>query len=395
MTWLQFFFWLSLGILFYCYTGYGMLVFVLNRIRAIFRPRPPLPENNPPLPVTLVVTAYNEEDVLPEKIRNIAAIDYPAALLKVIIVTDGSSDHSPGLVSRFPGLRLLHEPARKGKYAAVKRAMLYVDTPFVVFSDANAILNPDCLRKMMRHYADPRVGGVAGEKKIGTSRVVSAMGQAEGLYWKYESFLKRADAGLWTVVGAAGELFSIRTELFSALGDEWILDDFIISMQVCLQGFTIAYEPGAFATESASASLAEEEKRKIRIAAGAYQSIGFLKNRLSFFRQPLLTFQFISRRLLRWVVCPLMLGVLFVSSIILISLPGHSVFYDAFVWAEGIFSAMALAGYLLVRAGKRAGLFTIPFYFIFMHYCLARGFARYRNGTQTVLWEKSMRQAVE
>lgn len=395
MTLLTILLWLSLGILFYCYIGYGMLAFMVTKAGKLLRPR--LNENKEPvwLPVTLVVTVYNEEAVLLQKIRNIRELDYPPELLRVLFVTDGSADNSAALVGQYPFINLLHQPERKGKYAAIKRAMQAVQTPIVVFSDANAMLNPDSIRKLVAHYRDPKVGGVAGEKKIVGGKDASAVGQAEGWYWKYESLMKKLDAGLYTVVGAAGELFSIRTNLFTGLNDDLILDDFIISMQVCQQGYKIEYEPGAWATESPSVSLAEEEKRKIRIAAGSFQSLAFVKNSFNLFRHPLLSFQFISRRLLRWVFCPLLLIGLPVLTVMIVSSPGHPVLFNWIGIAQLVFYGAAFGGYLLVRAGKKAGIFNIPFYFVFMNYCLIKGFARYIRGRQTVLWEKTLRQAVE
>lgn len=214
------------------------------------------------MPATIIVTAYNEETILEQKIKNTLAIDYPADKLRIIIITDGSTDGSEKIVQQYPSVVLLHQAERRGKYAAIKRAMQQVKTPIVVFSDANTMLNVACLKRIAVHYKNEKVGGVAGEKKIIRDKNVSAVGEAEGLYWQYESFMKRLDASLNTVTGAAGELFSIRTSLFRELNDELILDDFVISMQICLQGYKIEYEPEAFATEQPSISLAEEEKEK-------------------------------------------------------------------------------------------------------------------------------------
>jgi cellulose synthase/poly-beta-1,6-N-acetylglucosamine synthase-like glycosyltransferase len=273
--------------------------------------------------------------------------------------------------------------------------MQRVDTPVVIFSDANTMLNKESVEYIAAHYHDPKVGGVAGEKKILLNHHISAVGEAEGLYWRYESFMKKLDAGLNTVVGAAGELFSVRTELFKEFDDSLILDDFVISMQVCLQGYKIAYEPEAFATELPSASLYEEEKRKVRISAGAYQSIGYLKNCLNVFKYPLLSFQFFSRRLLRWIFCPTMLVILFFTNIYIVNKQPQPDFYLWFMYAQLSFYFFAFAGWLFVRAGRRLGLFAIPFYFVFMNYCLVRGFIKFMKGRQTVLWEKSLRQAIE
>lgn len=393
MTALVYIFWISLSILFYCYIGYGLILFLFNNIKVLFVTDRNKKSANLP-PVTLIISVYNEESILEQKIINTLAIDYPAGFLKILFVTDGSDDASVDIIKKYPQADFIHQANRRGKYAAIKRAMRQVQTPVVVFSDANTMLNPECLKKMMLHYADEKVGGVAGEKKILRNNYESAVGEAEGLYWQYESFLKKSDAEFYSIVGAAGELFSIRTRLFKELNDEIILDDFIISMQVCLQGYKIKYEPDAFATESPSASLQEEEKRKTRISAGAYQSVGYLKGALNFFKHPLLSFQYISRRLLRWIFCPLALISLLLTNIIIVSRQFDNV-YNSLLLGQIFFYAFALGGWLFVRAGKRAGLFTIPFYFVFMNYCLIKGFVRFVRRKQPVLWEKSLRQVME
>lgn len=385
-------FWFSFSILFYCYLGYGLIAMIIVAIKNTFKNIRHKPSPGYFLPVTMIVTAYNEEKIIREKILNLLELDYPADKLTIILVTDGSDDQTVSIASSFPRIHLLHEPERKGKYAAIKRAVREVTTPVIFFSDANAMMNRQAIKKMVNHYSDPKTGGIAGEKKILNHNTFSAVGEGEGLYWQYESFMKRLDAGLHTVIGAAGELFSIRTELFKNFPDDLIIDDFVISMQVCLQGFKIEYEPGAFAAEPPSASLAEEEKRKVRISAGAYQSIGYLKDALNITRHPLLAFQFISRRLLRWLFCPLMLLILFLSNCVIVLINPLSL-YNSMLLFQVVFYLAALTGWSLVRHSKKAGLFTIPFYFVFMNYCLVKGLIKYRQGRQSVLWEKALRQA--
>lgn len=389
----EIFFWVSFGLLFYCYIGYGLILFLLNNIRVLFLKEKKYPDTELP-PLTLIVTAYNEAAILKQKINNTLAIDYPADKMDVVFVTDGSSDGSPEIIKNYPFIKVLHQDKRNGKYAAIKRAMRKVKTPVVVFSDANSMLNPECLKKIVVHYSDNKVGGVAGEKKIFRNNYESVVGEAEGIYWQYESFMKKQDAEFYSVAGAAGELFSIRTELFMELDDDIILDDFVISMQVCLRGYRMEYEPDAFATESPSASLFEEEKRKTRISAGAYQSIHYLKECLNIFRHPLLSFQYISRRLFRWIFCPIALIALLTTNLLMV-IGENSNFYSSFLLMQSFFYAFAFLGWMYVRSGKRAGLFTIPFYFVFMNYCLVKGFIRFIKGKQTVLWEKSIRQAME
>ncbi len=381
----------SFAILFYCYLGYGILVLLISVFRNIFRDQK---KTGDPewLPVTLIISAYNECSVIESKIKNTLALDYPEHLLQILFVTDGSSDGSHLILQSYPRIRVLHQPERQGKYAAICRAMREVNTPVVVFSDCNAMLSAASIRLMIRHYADPRTGGVAGEKKV-LENTGSGIGAAEGLYWRYESWHKKRDADLFTVVGAAGELFSIRTALFRPYSKPVILDDFITSMQVCFQGYRMAYEHGAFATEPPSFNLREETKRKVRIAAGAYQAIGLLGHGLHIFKQPVLSFQYISRRLLRWVLCPPMLIIFFFSSLFgALSVP--SLFNHIILFVQIIFYAAAAIGWFLAGRGKPTGLFTVPFYFVFMNYCLSRGFVRFLMGKQTVMWERSTREMI-
>jgi biofilm PGA synthesis N-glycosyltransferase PgaC len=387
-------FWVSLCILVYCYLGYAIIATVLIYIRRLFIKKRNV-YNDLLIPVTIVVSAYNEGKVLESKISNILALDYPPELLNIIFVIDGSSDNSAAVIGKYPSIQLIHQPERQGKYAAIRRAMNQVTTPVVVFSDANTTLNSQALKRMVRHYADEKVGGVAGEKKILLKGNISAVGKAEGLYWKYESFMKRIDASLFTVVGAAGELFSIRTNLFLPTETDMILDDLLISMKICVKGYRIAYEPKAFSTELPSASIGEEEKRKVRIAAGAYQSITRLLPALNFIHRPVLAFQYVSRRLFRWVLGPFLLPVVFCSNFLIVSSLQHGIFYEIFLFGQILLYVMAFAGALLNRRSNTPGVFTIPFYFIFMNYCLLKGFSRYLNKDQSVLWEKSLRQAVE
>jgi biofilm PGA synthesis N-glycosyltransferase PgaC len=390
-NWPYILFWTALGILFYCYVGYGLLIFFLTK----FHPAKNAKAKAQPgvLPaVTLVISAFNEENVLAQKINNTLQLDYPTELLTVIFVTDGSTDSSRSLLARHTQFSVLHQDERMGKHAALKRAMRNVTTPVVVFSDANSMLNVEAISKMIRHFDDPKVGAVAGEKRIVKDADQSLIGEAEGLYWRYESFLKRMDASLYTVTGAAGELFSIRTSLFKESSENMILDDFIISAQICMQGFKIAYEPEAYAFEHPSVSLKEEEKRKVRISAGAYQSIPFISPCLNFYKRPLLSFQFISRRILRWIFCPPLIIALMIANIFIVMYYPFHFFYASILVAQIVFYVCAFLGWLKAKKERSTGIFTVPFYFAFMNFCLIKGFLKYMRGEQSALWEKSLRE---
>jgi cellulose synthase/poly-beta-1,6-N-acetylglucosamine synthase-like glycosyltransferase len=385
-------FWVSIAVLFYCYVGYGLLLFIINRVKDTFSS--PEDKNTSGLPpVTLVVAAYNEEAIIPQKIKNCAEIDYPSHLFNVIFITDGSTDYSKDLITQHDFITLLHQPERSGKLPALKRAMKYVKTPIVVFSDANSMLNPGSIKAMVPHFVNENVGAVAGEKKV-LKTSGSLIGDAEGWYWKYESFMKQQDADFNTVVGAVGELFCIRTELFHPFDEDLILDDFLFSIHICSSGYKIEYEPRAFAVESPSLTLADEEKRRVRIAAGAYQAVNYLKQHLNIFKNPWLYMQYFSGRLLRWIVCPILIILALVTNIGLVINNRGDVFYYL-LFAQGLFYLLALTGRILIGIGCRMGILNIPFYFLFMNLCLVKGFFNYMRGRQTILWERSMREAFE
>lgn len=381
----------SIFIIFYSYVGYGFLVGLLVRLRRIFKGRRQTPAP-PDLPgVTLIISAYNEENFITEKIKNSLALEYPEDKLQLIFITDGSTDATPQLVAQFKRIRLYHQPERRGKVAAMHRAMTYVNTPIVVFSDANTLLNKKSIYNIARHYAQPDTGGVAGEKKIMTAADTKIAGVGEGLYWKYESLLKRLDSELYTVVGAAGELFSIRTELYEPVGDDVLLDDFIISLKVCMKGYRVQYEPDAYAMETPSSSLKEERKRKIRISAGAFQSMVILRGLLNIFKYPVLSFQYISHRVLRWTLCPLLLPVLFIVNLLLLIETGAG-FYGLFLGAQILFYLAAAAGWQMANRNVKSKWLYIPYYFLFLNISLYQGFIRYRKGQQSVLWDKAVRE---
>ncbi|MFI5152411.1 MAG: glycosyltransferase family 2 protein [Chitinophagales bacterium] len=394
MTALKILFWICLIIVVYSYLGYGILLSILVYLKGIRKRKKNIgtdPVNEPA--VTLIISAYNEEDIIEEKIRNSYQINYPASKLKLIVVSDGSNDQTPEIVRRFERIQLLHQSERRGKVAAVNRAMKYAETEIVIFSDANTLLNPESVREIVKHYVDPRVGGVAGEKKILGSDRTHAAEIGEGFYWKYESFLKKMDSALYSVVGAAGELFSVRTKLFEETQEDIIIEDFVQSLRICLKGFVVRYEPKAYAMENSSVTMKEEEKRKIRISAGAFQAMVILRDLFNFLKYPILSFQFISHRILRWTLCPLGLLIILLSNIIL-AVAGAGMIYKSTLILQILFYFLACLGWLLAANNRMGKLLYIPYYFLFMNISVYLGFFRFLQKKQTVLWEKASRQRV-
>lgn len=379
-------FWISFFIILYTYLLYFSLALILSRIlrkTVIKRDSVPLyPE------VTLVIAAYNEEQFIAEKIENTLALDYPVDQLKVLVVTDGSTDATPGEVKKFPQVALFHEAERRGKIHAVDRIMKHITSPIVIFTDANTLLNKEAVKNIVRHYQDEQVGGVAGEKRVQSASSDNASGAGEGLYWKYESLLKQADSDLYTVVGAAGELFSIRTSLYESPPPDTIIEDFVLSMKIVSKGYRFIYEPQAFALEGPSASVEDEWKRKVRISAGGLQAIARLKGLLNPFRYGIVTFQYVSHRVFRWTIAPLALVFVFFANYLLI---GTSVLYTITFLLQLAFYGLAAAGHLLRNKKIPLKGFFVPYYFMMMNLSVFSGLIRLIRGKQTVIWEKAKR----
>ena len=386
-------FWVLLFVIFYTYIGYGLLLFFLVRIKRISSHRKPI-DNHPDFEpeVTLLIAAYNEKDYIDQKIKNSNDLEYPGEKLHMIWVTDGSDDGTPEELKKYDGVEVYHLPQRNGKIGAINRGMQFVKTPIVVFCDANTLLGKESIRRIVRLFRDPKVGCVSGEKRIQSLEKDAAAGAGEGLYWKYESKLKKWDAELYSVVGAAGELFAIRTELYSEVERDTLLDDFIISLRIARKGYTIQYDPEAYAIETASANVKEELKRKIRISAGGIQSVIRLKSLLNVFKFGTLSFQYISHRVLRWTLAPLSLLLLIpVGFLLALGERTDPDLYTLLFFLQIIFYLAALIGWYLENRMLRVKLLFVPYYFLIMNLSVYLGFIRYLKRSQSVNWERAER----
>jgi biofilm PGA synthesis N-glycosyltransferase PgaC len=384
-------FWISLFLVFYTFLGYGIFLYVLVRIRRVLKGKRVAPGLDVSFPtLTLVVAAFNEESLMEQKISNTLALNYPLEKLQLLFVTDGSSDSSPDILRRYPAIKLMHAPERRGKIHAIHRAMTEVVSEVVVFTDANTFLNKDALLLIARHYTDPQVGAVSGEKRVMQDNVSDATA-GEGFYWKYESTLKKWDSELYSVVGAAGELFSIRRNLYQQVPSDTVLDDFMISMLIAQKGYRIVYEPEAYASELSSDTIKEEFKRKVRIAAGGIQSILRLKKLFNPFVYPVLSFQYISHRVLRWTITPFLM-ILALLLNIMICLRSGSPLYGVVLALQLFFYGMAFLGWIQEQRKIKVKILFIPYYFCFMNYAVVAGIIRYFSVGQSSVWEKAKRK---
>lgn len=394
MKFIELFFWTLLFIVFYTYIGYGIILFAMVKVKRIFSPRQELKFNQDSLPeVTLLIPAYNEKDYVDQKMKNSQSLNYPKEKLKILWVTDGSDDGTNLLLEKYENVELCHKDKRNGKINAMNRVMPFVKTPIVIFSDANTSLGKDSILHIVNCFQDSKVGCVSGEKRIVSKEADTAAGAGEGLYWRYESTLKKWDAELYSAVGAAGELFAIRTKLYNEIEADTLLDDFVISLRIAQKGYTIQYNPEAYAIETASQDVKEELKRKVRISAGGIQSVIRLKSLLNIFKYGLLSFQYISHRVLRWTITPLCLILLVPISGFLVLRDGVLDFglYSTFFWIQVFMYVAALIGWVLENRSVRTKVLFVPYYFFIMNLSVVIGFFRFINKNQSVNWERAKR----
>lgn len=387
-------FWICTFLVFYTYLGYGMLLWVLVKLKRIVMGKPKeraLPTDDDELPdVTFLVCAYNEQDVVDMKMKDIYQLDYPKNKLHIAWVTDGSSDNTNSYLKTYPDVDIIFTPERKGKTAALNHGLSLVKSDITVMTDANTMVNPGAIKEIVKLMQDPKVACVAGEKRVMARHKGQAAAEGEGLYWRYESALKRMDSELYSAMGAAGELNAIRTALYEPMPENALLDDFVMSMRMVDKGYKIAYSSDAYASEYGSANLQEESKRKRRIAAGGLQSCWWLRKMMNPFRKPIVAFQFISHRVLRWSITPFALMALIPLNVALVMMKAGNVY--TVIWLlQIIFYATALCGYIQEKRGNRSKLLYIPYYFLFMNMNVFAGIPYLRSHSKGGIWEKAKR----
>ena len=373
------------GLVFYTYLGYPLLIVLLAK----FFPKARKVDVLSTPTVTWIVPCFNEEAVISSKIENLVALDYPKNKLEVILITDGSTDRTVEYAKSYKDVKVLHQDTRAGKAAAENRAMKFANGEIIVFNDANTMVSSKALKHMIKHYADPQVGGVSGAKGIIVDQKDTAASEGEGLYWKYESMIKNADSNFNSLMGAAGELVSFRSELVMDLPEDTILDDFMQSFNILKQGYIMVYEPKAKAEETSSINVEEELKRKMRIAAGGWQSMSRLPFMLNILKRPIQAWMYISHRALRWSVSAFALPILYLLTAF--SLESNNLLIIALFIAQSTFYFIALIGHQF-RDKSLPGFVLAIYYFVLMNYAVIVGFQRFIGGKQGGAWERSVRK---
>lgn len=393
MTTLKILFWICFILCVYTYVGYGILLYLLVLLKRLFKGMPrqmQLPADSQLPDVAFMVCAYNEQDVVEMKMQNIRELDYPKDKLHVIWVTDGSSDNTNEYLKAYPDVEIVFSPERRGKTAALNHGISQVKSEITVMTDANTMVNREAIREIVRCMQDPQVACVAGEKRVLSRHEGEIAAEGEGLYWKYESTLKRLDSELYSAMGAAGELNAIRTKLYEPMPETALLDDFVMSMRMVEQGYKIAYTSTAYAMEYGSANLEEESKRKRRIAAGGLQSSWWLRSMMNPFKNFVVAFQFVSHRVLRWSITPIAMMALIPLNVALVMMKAGTVY--TIIWIlQILFYLAAFSGYLLEQRGRKNKLLYVPYYFLFMNVNVFRGMHYLRTHQGGGTWEKAKR----
>jgi len=388
-------FWLSITFIFYTYIGYPFMLSFF----AGFRKDTQGPLYTDYL-VTVLITAYNEEAVIAKKIENTLKLEYPQDRLQIIIAADGSSDRTPEIVREFGDrIELNYIPTRQGKMAAINRAFPMVRGDIVVFSDANNMYEPDALRKLVAPFADGTVGATTGAKLI--IQDGGDLSRAEGIYWKYESWIKINQTKLDTCTSSVGEMLAVRRDTYMPPPNHIINDDYYIVIDLIRRGFRVCYVPEALSLEHISASERDEITRRARISTGHYQTI-FMALQLLPFGRPWAVWHIISHKFCR-ALLPFgfigmflsnMLIVLYwsnnLSSLFLLSHP----YAQIYLAGQMFFYLLAFIGNVMKIPGFPGKVVYFCAYLVNSNYALLRGFFGYITKKQTSVWQRVRRENV-
>ncbi len=374
---IEFAFWISAALVVYVYLGYPVLVYIYSRPRPVHNRD--LPEELPT--VTLLISAFNEEACISDKLENSLALDYPTDRLQIIVLSDQSSDRTDEIVESFQGrgVALLRMTERGGKTLGLNDGVKNSSSDFVVFSDANAMYRHDAIRALIAPFTNPKVGAVIGQSTYADAE--SDAGESESLYWKYETWIKVLESRASSVVGGDGAIYSVRRSLFKPMAAD-VLSDFVNPLQVVEQGFQCVFEPRAVSVEGVAESFDKEFSRKVRIVNRAWRATMSMKHLLNPLRYGIFAWQLFSHKLLRWLV-PAFLLLLLITNIILIE---NGTFYRLFFLAQIFCYGLAALGAILRKKANLGLLLYVPYYFCLVNIASARGIMQAYQGKTYTTW---------
>ena len=373
-------FWLIAALIAYIYVGYPVLVFLLSFVS---RRKTEAADCEPE--VSLIITAYNEERAIREKLENTLALNYPPEKLQIIVASDGSTDRTDEIVESFPAelVRLLRVEGRVGKTEAQNQAVRQARGAIILFSDAATLYSKDVIRKLVRNYASRDVGAVSGRYEY-VNPNGSAIGFCSALIWRYENWLKRSLSRIGTLTGCCGCIYSIRRELYRPLPRD-VSEDFVQALSVIAQGYRVIFEPEALAFEPAMDKPGDEFNRRVRSFTRGIRGILYMRALLNPFVYPFVAFELISHKTLRWLTAPLCATLLCCNLFLL-----DSDFFRAVFACQILFLAAGIAGVVLLRTRGRSGrLLSLPTYFVVVLSALAVAITRVASAKRYTTWEPS------
>jgi cellulose synthase/poly-beta-1,6-N-acetylglucosamine synthase-like glycosyltransferase len=377
-------FWSSLALVAYAYVGYPVAVWICARLfgrRAV----PPAVADAELPTITLLIAAHNEAEVIGARIENALALDYPAGKLEIVIASDGSKDATVEIARAYAdrGVRVLDYQPNRGKSTTLNAAWPELRGEIVLLSDANTFTDADAPRRLARWFLDPSIGSVCGRLVL----IDPATGRnVDGVYWRYETFMKLCEARLGALLGANGAIYAIRRDGYVPIPPETAVDDFVIPLLAELtHGTRLVYDADAVAREETPPEVADEFKRRARIGAGGFQSLKTLWPLLHP-RHGWLAWSFLSHKLLRW-CCPFFLLGMIVTNAALLAIP----FYRATLIAQATFYGLAWFGARAEGSGTLLKLVRLTTLFSSMNAALLVGFYRWLTGRQRGAWARTAR----
>lgn len=377
-------FWFVTGAVLYVYFGYPFLVILFS----IFCSKQNAKKKEVTPHISVIIAAYNEEKVISDKINNALSLDYPRDKIEIVIGSDGSVDRTNEIVkeyannssNRTPLIKLVTNKVHHGKSSIQNEAVKEVKGQIIVFTDANVMLRRESLSKLIRHFADERIGCVIG-KVTYLNREETSVSEGEGSYWRYELFLRKKESEVGNLAMGSGPIMAMRKELFEPL-DPQVGEDFVLPMKTVMKGYRVIYEPEAVSEEIIFQNTpASMFKSKVRVISKDLRGLFLCRTILNPFRYPLYTWALISHKLLRWLVSYLLVA-LFILNLLLL---GHS-FYNLALAVQIAFYTMALIGYILQRRGKLPRTLEIPFFFCLVNLAALVGVARFVMGGTSGRW---------
>lgn len=376
---------ISFLVVFQTYVLYPLSIFVISK----FFKKKELTGNS--IPISIVISAYNEEKVILQRIENLASLDYDFDKLEVLIGSDCSSDKTNEILlssaDKYSWLRVHIFAERRGKAAVINDLIKLVSNDVIVFSDANTIFDSYVLKKLIPYFEDTQIGGISGRLVLTDNEIVDNQSVEEVKYWNYETFIKRAEGRCGVLIGANGGIYAVRKELVELLPiDTPVTDDLFHSLNVLKYNFKFIYRKDALAFEEVGKNVMAEFKRKVRFSATNLQTLLYFTDLLHK-RSFLTSYAFISHKILRW-ISPIFFILLFLTSIYL---SGYFIPAYYLLIIQIVFLFLAFIGWLLNSAKIRISFFSLPFFFVTANVAISIGIINFFKKKHSYVWEKTER----